>query len=112
MTRPTSPTPVSVTAALIAKSRPSTDVGRVPAAGAADVMLTMAITVPTVWEPPIRVADEPTCQKTFSARAPFSRMTWPVTTSVEPHWKTQTASGALPASRVRVVVIAKLEGAL
>ena len=55
-----------------------------------------------------RVAELPTCQKTWHAWAPPTSATVLLLAviSVEPAWKTKTASGSPPASRVTVPVSA------
>src|SRR2546430_17052801 len=59
-----------LTAAVLANNRPST------AAPVVTVMEAMARMFPLNTEPVPRVAELPTCQKTFAALAPPLKMTW------------------------------------
>src|SRR6202042_461076 len=86
----------SVTAAVCASSLPWI------VAPVFAVMLSAAMIVPTKCVPVPSVAEEPTCQKTLHACAPFMRETLvlePVV-KVEPIWKMNTAFGLPSALRV------------
>src|SRR6058998_1771596 len=74
----------SVTAAIRANSRPST------AAPVVTVMEAKARMFPLNTEPVPRVAELPTCQKTFAALAPPLKITWrpTVVVRVEPGRRT------------------------
>src|ERR1043166_7745458 len=86
-----------VTAAVRANSRPST------AAPVVTVMEAKARMFPLNTEPVPRVAELPTCQKTFAALAPPLKITWrpTVVVRVEPIWKMNTAFASPWASSVR-----------
>jgi hypothetical protein len=65
-----------------------------------------AIMAPSNVELVPRVAEEPTCQKTFWAWAPLSRTTCELdaVVSVDPIWKMNTAFASFCASRAKVPV--------
>src|SRR5438094_534795 len=85
------------TAPFCAKARPSN------VAPAFSVMDVYASTFPFMIESPPKVAELPTCQKTWQAVAPPLRTTLrpTVVMSVDGIWKMKTASGSPWASRVR-----------
>ncbi len=87
-----------VTAPLIANSRPST------VASVVAVMSVSANRFPRKTELVPRVAELPTCQKTLHACVPLISATVldDDVISVDPAWKTKTASGSPCASRVTV----------
>src|SRR5580765_3248255 len=87
----------SVTAAVRANSRPSTE------APVVTVMEAKASMFPLKTEVVPRVAELPTCQKTLAALAPPLRITWrpKVVVSVDAIWKMKTALGSPCASSVR-----------
>lgn len=87
-----------VTAPLIANSRPST------VASVVAVMSVSAKRFPRKTELVPRVAELPTCQKTLHACVPLISATVldDDVISVDPAWKTKTASGSPCASRVTV----------
>jgi hypothetical protein len=90
----------SVTAPVRASTRPSTVV-LLPT-----VAETRASRLPTKLVPAPRVTELPTCQKTLQDAAPLISSTRlpAAVVSVEPAWKTKTASGSPCASRVTVPV--------
>jgi hypothetical protein len=90
----------SVTAALLAKTRPSTNV---PVVTVIDVKARM---VPRKVEPVPSVAELPTCQKTLHALAPLMRITElaDAVMSVEGDWKIQTEFELPSPSNVRAPV--------
>ena len=55
-----------------------------------------------------KVADDPTCQNTLQASAPFTRaiVAELAPVRVDPAWKIKTAFGSFSASRVKVPVTA------
>ena len=60
--------------------------------------------LPLKSESPPRVAEEPTCQKTLQAWAPFMRiiLLFCIVTRVDADLNIKTASGSIAASRVKV----------
>jgi hypothetical protein len=86
----------SVTAPFCARTRPSIVTPVVT------VMLVRARIVPRKVEPVPSTAELPTCQKTWQDWAPLISLTWldDAVVSVEPAWKTKTASGSPPPSSV------------
>jgi hypothetical protein len=91
----------SVTAPVRARSRPST------VAPVVAVMLSWAMTVPTIVEVVPSVAEDPTCQNTLHAVAfPTSWTTLALAVvKAEPTWKMKTALGSPPPSSVSVPVM-------
>jgi len=91
----------NVTAPFRASTAPST------VAPVVSVMDVNAMTVPRREEPVPSVAELPTCQKTWQASAPLTRVTLLelAVTSVLAIWKMKTASGSPAASSVSVPVI-------
>ena len=75
------------------------------------VILVSARIDPRKTDPTPSVAELPTCQKTLHDWVPFTNWTTldDAVMSVEPAWKTNTAAGSPPASRVNVPVSANDE---
>lgn len=96
---------LSVTAPVLARTRPLTEAPLFNVAELEARMLPMKLVV----EP--RVADDPTCQNTLHACAPFSRTTLlaDAVVSVLPAWKTKTAFESPPPFNVSVPVSWRLE---
>jgi len=94
-----------VTAPLRARTRPSMVTPVVT------LMEVRARMLPRNTEAVPRVAELPTCQNTWQAWAPLVRVTRlaEAVLRVEPAWKTKTASGLPPASRVRSPVNPSVE---